>query len=316
MVPVIESLDLPAIPEPNVAYKLLPKDPDEAYYRERTDRNIGWITREEQDIIRDSVVGVAGTGGMGGLVSAVLLRAGFGEIRIADCEVFDTSNINRQLAARRETVGKSKGIETARELRRISADSTLVVYPMGISEDTVDQFLAGCDIALDEVEFFAISARILLHQRARRLGIPLINCNVVGFGTRLFFFTPDSMTMEELLGLTYDAAKRLEARARGGSADARDEIIERVMKGLVPEIPEYKTNDREILFRRLREEGKASIFATNPPLSTGFVADRLVLELLSRKSPVKREIVPALEMPGYLYFDAARMEARAVRGRW
>src|ERR1700721_482305 len=95
---------LPDMPDENTVYTLQPLHPDPTYYRERTDRNIGWITAEEQEILRNSVVGIAGTGGMGGLLAATLVRVGIGEIRISDSDVFDVSNINRQFAATRNTI--------------------------------------------------------------------------------------------------------------------------------------------------------------------------------------------------------------------
>ncbi|OHA52161.1 MAG: hypothetical protein A3A97_04595 [Candidatus Terrybacteria bacterium RIFCSPLOWO2_01_FULL_40_23] len=292
-----------------------PENVSENYYAERTDRNIGWLTPEEQQLLRNSVMAVAGNGGMGGLLSAVLLRAGIGEIRISDKEDFDISNINRQFAARYDTIGKSKALETAKELRRITPDARIVVYPEGIAETTVDDFVKGCSLIFDEIEFFAISARILLHQKARAYNVPVMNCNVVGFGTRLFLYTPTSATMEEQLGLTYEEACELEHSARSGNPNARQEIIDRVMTGLVPELPQYKADDHKIVLKRLLQEGKASIFATNPPLSTGFVADRAILYLL-RNSTNKRTIVTAPVMPGYLYFDAAKMEAKIIREKW
>lgn len=291
------------------------REESDAYYRERTDRNIGWLAPHEQEILRNATVGIAGNGGMGGLLGAVMLRAGIGEIKIADREVFDASNINRQFAARKDTIGKSKALETAQELLRITDDARIVVYPEGIGEATADDFVAGCDLVFDEIEFFAISARILLHERARRAKVPLMNCNVVGFGTRLFLYTPDSMTMEEQLGLSYEEAQVLEREARQGSQVAREEIITRVLDGLVPELPEYREGERAFVLNRLRNEGKAAIFATNPPLATGFVADRAALFLL-RNSGERRDIVEAPKMPGYLYFDAARMEAKVVKGIW
>src|SRR6266568_2247332 len=106
-IPVVVCYDVPENPSTHVIYKFLPKHPDEAYYNERTDRNIGWITREEQnEILRKSVVGVAGCGGMGGKINETFLRLGIGEVRTGDSEVFDISNINRQLAAGRATVNK------------------------------------------------------------------------------------------------------------------------------------------------------------------------------------------------------------------
>lgn len=292
-----------------ITYERARHDDDDSYYRERTDRNIGWITPEEQDIVRHSVVGVAGNGGMGGLLSVVLLRTGFGEIRIADKENFDYSNMNRQYAARRETIGKSKALETANELRRITDDAKIVVYPEGVTEETVDDFVTGCDLIFDEIEFFAASARILLHERARKSGVPLFNCNVVGFGTRLFLFTPESMTMEGLLGFSYKEALEMEHAAKNGDTVARERLIAALLEGLVPELPEYKMGDRETALRRLVEEGKAPIFGTNPPLSTGFVADRAVLYLLKKAGIAERNIVDTPPVPAYLLFDAAFMRA-------
>lgn len=318
--PITDCYDLPEHPEYRT-YRLLPKNPDEKYYAERTDRNIGWITPEEQERLRLTTIGIAGCGGMGGQLAATFLRLGIGEIRIADIECFDISNINRQFAASRETIGKSKAWETAHLLRKISDDTTLVVYPQGIEPETVVQFLSGCDVLCDEIEFWAVGARILLHQSARLHGIPIFNCNTVGLGTRLFLFTQGSATMETCLGLTYEEAQELQKKIQ--SKRATEEEIRRVMnavlEGLVPELPEYcATNashkNREAVLRRLYKEGKASILATNPVMATGFLADYVLLHLL-KDSEISRTVVQPPEAPGYLYFDAGYLDARVVRER-
>jgi len=314
----VECLDLPEYPSVDTTYRLLPKNGDDAYYRERTDRNIGWITHEEQKMLRRSVVGIAGCGGMGGLLASIFFRLGVGEVRIADCEVFDISNINRQFAAGRGTVGKSKTFETARMTRAVTDDATLVVYPQGIAEKTAASFLDGCDIGCDEIEFWAVGARILLHQEARRLRIPLFNCNTVGFGTRLFLFRPQGGTMEECLNLSYEEAVALQQRIQERTASSGEvrTVMEAMLGGLVPELPEYCSNDPAYRTvpearHRLLKENRAPIIATNPPMAAGFLADHVLLYLL-RNSSVKRSVVTPPSVPGYLYFDAALMQARAV----
>lgn len=318
---VVECFDLPESPDPNTVYRMLPKNPDEEFYRERIDRNIGWITKEEQEMLRAKAIGIAGCGGMGGLLAQICVRLGMGEIHIADCEVFDVSNLNRQFAARRDTLGVSKAFSTARALRAISDDCTLVVYPQGISKDTVEQFLAPCDVVCDEIEFWAVGARILLHQQARMKGVPIFNCNTIGFGTRCFFFTPTSGTMEECLGMTYEKASMIQSRIQNKSA-TKEEIrfvMDRVIDGLLPELSEYcddkDFSNRESFYTRVFQEGKAPIIATNPPMATGFLADRILLYLL-KSSSVKRDIVDVPAMPGYLYFDAAKMEAKTITESW
>ncbi len=65
-------------------------------------------------------------------------------------------------------------------MRRIARDTTLIVYPQGIDETTVDHFLAGNDVACDEIEGYAIGARVLFHQQARAHGVELLAGNTVG----------------------------------------------------------------------------------------------------------------------------------------
>jgi tRNA A37 threonylcarbamoyladenosine dehydratase len=303
---------LPEILDSNTVYRLLPVDADSVYYRERTDRNIGWITPTEQEILHTSVVGIAGVGGMGGLLAATLLRAGIGEIRISDCETFDVSNINRQFAATRSTIGKSKVFETARLVRSISNDMTLVIYPQGITEDTVSHFVDGCSVICDEIELLAIDARILLHRHGIAKGISLFNCNTVGFSTNLFLYTPTSMTMEDAIGLDYTAAKRLSKKAVQGNKSAASKIAHLMLRAVVPTLPEYRPlaeeSDHTAFYRRLIAEKKVPIIASNPLLAAGFLADRIVLYLL-RDSGVPRSCIETPEMPGYLHLDAAHMHA-------
>jgi len=161
---------------------------------------------------------------MGGLVATQFARIGVGHLKIADCEVFDRSNINRQFGARLDTVGKNKALVTGEEIRRITPDVQIDIYEEGITEDSVEDFVKGCSVICDEIEFFAIKARLMLHRAARDKGISLFNCNVVGFGTRIFFFTPTSMTMEEFLGLT-------------GDEKIEPWVIHRILERLVPELP-------------------------------------------------------------------------------
>lgn len=317
--PVITERTLPENPDTRAVYRLTPNNPNESFYWERVDRNVGWITRNEQEMLRAAVIGIAGCGGMGGMLAERFLRLGVGEIRIADPEVFDISNINRQFGATRQTVGKSKAFETARMLRDIVDDTTLVVYPQGISEEVVNNFLNGCDVVCDEIEFWAVGSRILLHQRARALGIPIFNCNTVGFGTRLFLFTPESATMEECLGMDYEEARNLQERIREKKAGA-DEVqfvMKRVIEGLVPELPEYCENsfNRTWVQKRLFEEGKAPIIATNPAMATGFLADHVLLHILLG-SEIQRKYTAPPPMPAYLFLDAATLETKTVRGGW
>src|SRR5690348_8583872 len=107
----------------SLIYKLEAVNSNNKYYTERVDRNIGWISPEEQQFLKEKTVGISGCGGMGGLLAQILVRAGVGTIKIADNSTFDESNINRQFGATRSTIGVSKAAATAKALRSITDDS-------------------------------------------------------------------------------------------------------------------------------------------------------------------------------------------------
>lgn len=290
---------------------------NENFYLERTNRNIGWISQEEQFQIKNSIIGVAGCGGMGGLVASILVRLGVGEVRIADSEEFDISNINRQFAATAGTVGKSKALETARMLREIADDTRLLVYPTGINEMTVSDFIRDCDIIFDEIEFWAIGSRLLLHGEASRFNVPLITCSSVGFGSRLFYFDHKGMSIENMIGMKLSEAMELQAKIQNGSADVHEvqHAMSSILDALIPEVPTYsplghRYNDYETCVNRLLNEQRAPIIATNPAFAAGFAANFALVTMLSESRLI--ESVTAPPTPGYLHIDVANFIAERV----
>jgi hypothetical protein len=190
---------------------------------------------------------------------------------------------------------------------------------MGIDEHSVADFVGGCDLICDLVEFWAVGARILLHRIAMAVDIPILNCNTVGFGTRLFRFTPGGMPMEELLGIGYEDACVLQHRIQSKTATDNEvgRAMDAVLVGLVPELPEYGADPAVFstvnnAHRRLRKERRAMIIATNPPMAAGFLSNHILFELLKR-SPIKRRFITPPVAPGYLYFDAGFHEVRVVQ---
>lgn len=307
----------------DTVYVLVPQMVSHDFYYQRTKRNLGWITEEEQEIIKNSVVSIAGCGGMGGAVALGLLRMGVGEIRIADPEVFEVSNLNRQAGCTMATLGLNKALSTAREARCIAPDTKIVVYPMGIQDEIVDEFVAGSDVLCDLIEFFIVWYRSLVHERARKHGVSIFNCNTVGHSTNLFLYTPESITMEEVLGLSKATIHELREAAEKGvlAKEERSRIAQSMMRAVIPEgIPEYADSTGSYrtcaaVTSRLHEEGVASIITPGPMVAAGFLTTHILLQLLKR-SQVKRNVVMVPPMPGYMRFDAAHMTTSVIRQNW
>ena len=142
-------------------------------YNMSTLRNIGAITRKEQDILSGSKVFVAGCGGLGGIAIDLLARAGVGEICFADGDVFEVTNLNRQIFSSYSVIGKKKVDVIAKRLKDINP--SIRVNPIGefiSSEDSAAKLLKGCDVIVDGLD--NVLSRIYVSRAAKDCGIPYV----------------------------------------------------------------------------------------------------------------------------------------------
>ena len=82
-------------------------DQRELSYKEQISRNIGLISNEEQEKVRETPIAVLGLGGLGGSVIEQLVRVGCENIVICDNDKFERSNLNRQICSVSD-IGKDK----------------------------------------------------------------------------------------------------------------------------------------------------------------------------------------------------------------
>ncbi len=179
---------------------VLLRDPD-AYYREAFQRNLGLLTGAEQDRLRRSTVAIAGVGGVGGYHLVNLVRLGVGSFRIADLDCFEAANIQRQCGVSLDTLGKPKAPTMEKIALAINPHLKIRTFAEGVHPGNVNEFLAGSDVLLDGIDFFAVSERRLLFRVAREQGIPAVTAGPLGFGSALLVFTPGGMSFDEYFDL-------------------------------------------------------------------------------------------------------------------
>ena len=166
-------------------------------YSQLTDRNIGILDEKEQQEIKESHVAIFGMGGLGGVISEILVRAGIGSLTIVDKDVFEPSNLNRQVFAFTDTVGQRK-IDVAESfLHRINPGLILhkesVVDANNIMDLMKDVRVAL--LALDDIVPCIIISRV-----ARNMNIPLVEGWAIPFGN-VRVFTPETPTLEEVYNM-------------------------------------------------------------------------------------------------------------------
>ena len=159
-------------------------------YAESFARNIGLLTVGQQERLRRSRVAVAGCGGGGGGYAAAMARAGVGAFTLADPDVFELVNVNRQYGATADTIGSPKADVMADVVRSINPEAEVTAMTEAVDEQNVGRFLAGADVVLDGIDFFAPDARRLVYRHARRLGIPVIVGGPIGWSAAWQVFPP------------------------------------------------------------------------------------------------------------------------------
>lgn len=140
----------------------------------RTDRNRNKITREEQAVLATKKVGVIGLS-VGQSVSLTMaLERSFGEIRLADFDTLELSNLNRIRSGVHE-MGVPKVVNTAREIAELDPFLKVTVYPEGITRDNLHNFFTDgghLDLLVDECD--SVDIKILARVKARELRIPVV----------------------------------------------------------------------------------------------------------------------------------------------
>ena len=157
-------------------------------------------------------VAVFGVGGVGGFCVEALARAGVGTLHLYDDDTVAESNLNRQIAALRSTIGRPKGEALAQRVRDINPDcqvEAIRMFYLPENADSVD--LARYDYVVDAID--TVAAKLELAVRCTALGVPIISA--MGTGNKLdptaFVVTDISKTQ----GCPLARVMRKELRKRG-----------------------------------------------------------------------------------------------------
>ena len=142
-------------------------------------RNIPALTREECLLLQKKRVLVVGCGGLGGHIIDQLSRIGVGTLRVCDGDVFEPSNLNRQLLSRIPLLGVSKARAAADHIAKVNPDVTIEAVEDFMTRQKVHSLIADCDIVLDALD--NIPSRRLLAAACSEMNIPYVYGAIQGW---------------------------------------------------------------------------------------------------------------------------------------
>ena len=177
-------------------------------------RNLDVISPAEQLMLAESRVAVIGAGGLGGNIILLLARVGIGTLVVVDQDVFDETNLNRQILCTMEALGNSKSNEAASVVKSINPGVTVFPYQTKLDSSNIEEILAGSHVVVDALD--NVPDRFLLEGAANKLGIPLVHGALAGFEGWVMTIFPGDSGLKKIYG-TGDAER--------GSAESPQAIL-------------------------------------------------------------------------------------------
>ncbi len=145
----------------------------------RTQRLYG---RAAMERLQNSRVAVFGVGGVGGYVVEALARSGVGALDLIDHDRVSLSNLNRQIIATQDTIGREKTEVAAERVASINPECRVTVHPVFFLPETQDEFdFTQYDYVVDAID--TVAGKMAIIEKAREAGVPVISA--MGAGNKI-----------------------------------------------------------------------------------------------------------------------------------
>ena len=145
----------------------------------RYDRNVSALSQEECTMLAQKRIAVVGCGGLGGLVIEALARIGVGYLRIIDGDVFEESNLNRQLLCTESKLGHKKALAAAERVCAINGEVETDPHVAYLVEGNAADLLCGIDCVVDCLD--NLEARFWAAHACQQLGTPIVYGAIAGW---------------------------------------------------------------------------------------------------------------------------------------
>ena len=139
--------------------------------------------RDGMERLSRARVAVFGLGGVGGYAAEALVRSGIGALDFADHDAVSESNLNRQILATADTIGRYKADVARERALSVNPDAVIRACRVFYGPDTAGQFdFTRYDYVIDAID--TVTGKLALAEEAWRTGTPIISCMGTGNKTR------------------------------------------------------------------------------------------------------------------------------------
>ena len=147
---------------------------EEEFIEVRTNRNQYKITKQERDLLATKKIGIIGLSVGQSIALTLSMERAFGELRLADFDLLELSNLNR-IRTGVHNLGVPKVVIAAREIAEIDPYLKVTCFFDGLTDANMEDFFTGggkLDVLVDECD--GLDIKILARYKARDLRIPVV----------------------------------------------------------------------------------------------------------------------------------------------
>lgn len=136
---------------------------------------IVWIMNlpEIQKYLKRFTIGIAGAGGLGSNCAAALVRTGIGSLVIADYDLVEKQNLNRQFYFD-DQVGMMKTVALKENLNRISSETHITIHQKKLDGTNIPVIFSGCNIIVEAFDAAVMKQMIVETVQSAMPGVPLV----------------------------------------------------------------------------------------------------------------------------------------------
>lgn len=139
------------------------------------------VGEEAVELLQTKTIAIFGLGGVGSYVMEGLARAGIGKFILVDHDTVDITNINRQLLATIDTLGKYKVDLAKQRILSINPKASIETYPVFYNGQDTIALDNSIDYIIDAID--TVTAKLALIEMAKKIRVPIL-CSM-GAGNKL-----------------------------------------------------------------------------------------------------------------------------------
>ncbi len=151
------------------------------------------FSRAQQEKLSQKRAAVIGCGGLGGYAIEMLARAGVGYIIVCDGDVFDETNLNRQILCTENNLGKSKAEAAAERINAINSEVKSEPFSCNLTEENASEIMGGCDVVIDALD--SVCGKMMLQKVCRMYDIPMVHGAIGGWFGQVTTIFPGNDTL-------------------------------------------------------------------------------------------------------------------------